>query len=1146
MRRTAAMGLLLGFFGMLGLARSVCQAQDYVGILPEMLKPEVAEELGLSDEQRAQVEELIKQRINAALELAQKLREAPDPQMQADLRAEFNAESERLGFELLTAEQQDKLEKYRIGWLGMLALADPAVADQLNLADWQRELVAEWVARVRRVRRGREAEEVRAEAQTAIRSNISASQFAMWQFLAGQIDTPPEDPQPPQRDPAPSEAGPVGNAEIPAAGATDAAPSDNASIPVEEVRLVLNFQGVPWPEAIKWLAEQADLSVQMDTVPPGTFSYRDRARSYSLPEVIDIMNASMLNTGFILMRQGRMLRVVNFEEQDIAGEYINETADLVDAQELARRGDYEPVKFVFNLTRLDVEQFREEVERLLSVNGTVVAIPSAGQLIVSDLAKNVRAIKAVVDVAEDPSTSRGSAVQVFTLKHINAEEVLTVARPLLGLDEGVNRNDQISLATNTFGTTIFAMGDASKVQILRDLVKTMDTPPPEDENLVDKYETPRIRRHKVIGADLELAYQVVANLLAGLPDVKLAKDETAKQLIVQARESEHKLVDETLRELAGEASDFEVLQLKKMDTQLAIAAIKKFFGLTDSADASSGAPVIDGDVFARQVWVKGTESQVEQIRQFVEQLENNMTNTNPLGDNVRLIPLTGKSAQDVLQQAESLWRELNSGRTRIRIIKAPENRTGPSLPQKVLAPNASDREALRLRRPIGSTVAEPGIPPGQFVRFPQEGVSPSDRAAAPASDDLPPEGSEQASSETGAEIVIMEGPAGLIVSSQDQEALAQFENLLRMLSDQALLGSTEPTVIYLKNIKASAAKELLETVLSGTASSGGGGGGGLLGDMAGQVLGGLGGGLFGAMLGGGSGDDLLTGGTGLASGEYSITADPRLNALIVKASPADMYLIEQLIEVIDQVESPLDIETRGQVAMIPVITQNAQDVVNVIKSLYGDRIEGAGSSGGRGGGGQPNPAEIIAALRGGGRGGRGGSNSQLTEPKIAISAEPTTNMVLVVAQPQDIAQIRQIVQMIDEAGKEEIEEIGYASLDGIVSGTLFAESVARLLGPQAQTNVTSREGQTAASESQSSRGAPSGGDASEAQRQAARAAFFERLRQGGFGGRTGDAGGGRPGGIGGGPFGGFGGFGDRGGPGRGGPGGRPGGGRGGN
>ncbi|GIW96827.1 MAG: hypothetical protein KatS3mg111_0160 [Pirellulaceae bacterium] len=1150
------LGAILG-----GYARTV-SAQDYLGVLPELLKPEVAERLNLSEEQRQQIESLINQRVSATLELAQQLREVPDPQLQAKLRMDFTRQSEELGYQILTPEQREQVAKYRVEWMGMLALADPEIAEQLNLTDHQRALVEEWMARVRRERRGTEAERMRAEAQRALRQSISDSQFAMWQFLAGQVPQPPEQVEPPPADTPPVSDRPAsGEADTmtTSSGGADgqAVDVDNSQIPVEEVRLVLNFDGVPWAEAIRWLAEQADLSVQMDTVPPGTFSYRDRARTYTVAEALDIMNASMLHTGFILMRQGRMLRVINFEEQDIVGEYINETADLVDAQELQRRGDYEPVKYVFSLTRLDVEQFRTEVERLLSVNGTVVAVPSAGQLIVSDLAKNVRAIKAVIDIAEDPSTARGSAVQVLPLKHVTAEEVLTVARPLLGLEEGVNRSDQISLATNTFGTTIFAMGDANKVQILRDLVKTMDTPPPEDENMVDRYESPKIRRHKVVGCDLELAYSVVANLLAGLPDVRLAKDETAKQLVLQAREAEHKLVEDTLRELAGEASDFKVIQLEKLDTQLAIAAIKKFFQLSDTADAASGQPVIDGDILARQVWVKGSESQVEQIRQFITQLEANTASTNPLGDNVRVVPLTGRAAQDALQQAQALWDQLN-GSVRLRVLKSPAASGTNGLPQKVIAPDDTDKEAASRQTGRAQNLADflqgrhqQTMPRGQFVQFPrpQEAASPSDltQNAAPEPDQqnaATPEsqqGREEAAADRGrrsGEIVIMEGPAGLIITSENKEALAQFENLLRMMSDQSMLATAEPTVIYLKNISAAAAKELLEAVLSGTASSGGSGGGGLLGDMAGQILGGFGGGLFGAMMGG-SGDDLIASGSGLAVGDYSITADPRLNALIIKASPPDMYLIEQLLEVIDQPESPLNVTTRGEFAIIPVITQNATDVVNVIKSLYGDRIQGSGSGGGGGGGrnDQPNPAEIIAALRGGGRGGRGGgASSQLTEPKIAITAEPKSNSLLVVAQPQHIAEIRQIVEVIDEAGREEVEEIGYASLDGVVSGELFLTSVTRLLGPQAQANVTTRDGQTASSGGGDSRG--SSDDGSDAARQAAREAFIQRMRERGFGG-FGGFGGGPPGGAPGGGdrgrgggFGGFGGFGGRGGDGR--------------
>ena len=300
--------------------------------------------------------------------------------------------------------------------------------------------------------------------------------------------------------------------------------------------------------------------------------------------------------------------------------------------------------------------------------------------------------------------------------------------------------------------------------------------------------------------------------------------------------------------------------------------------------------------------------------------------------------------------------------------------------------------------------------------------------------------------------------------------------------------------------------------------------------MAGAMMGG---GMFGALLGGG-GDDLLgSSSSGIASGDYSITADPRLNCLIVKASPGDMMMIEQLLTVIDQVESPFSIETRGQVAMIPVVTQDVTQVLNMIKGLYGDRIEGVGgaSSRGGGGGGQPDPAAIIEALRGGGRGGRGGggggSSSSLAEAKISLSADTKTNMLLVIAQPAQIQELRNLVALLDEAGAAEEEGLGYATLDGVISGTVFQSSIARIMGPSVQANVTAAGSTTTAAAPEATSGG--GGSSDDAATQARRAAFFEAMRsRGGFGG----GGGGAPGG--GGDRGGRGGGGDRGGRGGGG------------
>lgn len=1095
-------------------------AQDYVGVLPEMLKPEVADKLKLSDEQREQIQDLIRQRSSAVIGLSQALREAPVSQHD-ELRRNFNAESERMGFAVLDAEQKAALAKYRIQWLGMLSLADDQVAKALNLADWQKQIVAEGLEKVQANRRGPSASKARSDVERAIRQEISDSQWAAWQVLAGQIEASTAGaPQPPSREPANTVAA---NAPVAAQPQELFADEDNATLPVDQVMVEMNFNGEPWGNVIKWLAQQADFSLQSDIIPQGSFSYRDRSRKYSIPEAMDMMNASLLNAGYVLMRQGRMLRVLDFEEdQEARGELINELADVVDDAELARRGAFEPVKHMFTLERLDPETIKAEVEQLLSIQGTVKSLPSSRQILVTDMAGNVRAVARMIDRAEE---SGASTVKTFPLKSINAEEVLMVARPLLGLEEESNTSDDVSIAVNTFGTTIYAKGKPDKIQILKDLITQMDVPPDENESLAGEFETPSVQRHKVVGIDMQLAYEVISQLLAGSPDVRLAQDAVAKQLVLQARKAEHELVQNTLAELAGETSDFQIIPLKRLDPQMAIAAIKKFFNLPDTPDPESGGPVIDGDLLGRQVWVKGSATQVEQIRKLIEKLDENASSNDILGDSIRLVPLTGANARATLEQVEQLWNARNRGSNPLRYIAPGHSRNdGPALPQKTFStpttPASRENKQEDSNNPIPqASLRDREVPAGKLTMSPQQETSPSDSSINNSETNERP-GRGQS------DIVIMEGPGGLIITSEDKEALAEFDNLLRLLADQAALGGSEPTVVYLRNIKAAAAKELLETIMSGTSSSSSGGGG-LLGDMAGAVLGGFGGGMFGGMLGGG--DDLISAGTGLASGDVTITQDPRLNALIIQAGPADMRLIEQLLTVIDQVESPFAIETRGQLRMIPVITQDVSQVLNMIKQLYGDRIEGnsSGSSGrgggGGGGGGQPNPAELIAALRGGGsgRGGRGGASSELAEPKISISADTNTNMLIVMAQPSQIAEIEDLVALIDKAGEAEEEGFGYSSLDGIVSAQVFADSVGRILGPKAQTNTTATD--TASSSNNNS----SNDSSDDAATQARRAAFSEMMRAR-FGGGGGPGGGGAPGGGGGSPFGG-GGFGGRGG-----------------
>lgn len=1108
------------------LGLRTASGNEYLGVLTELTNPEseIAKKLELTEQQRLQLKQLSTKRVGSALGLAAQMNEVPKSE-QGQLMAKFVAESERMALEVLNPEQQAKLVKLRVQWIGLTSLVEEDIAKALNLTDGQKQVVADWREQVRAAKKANNDDKVKPQADRAIRRELSDSQYSAWQFMAGLItEKPAAAPMPPEPK---ADSAASGGATPGRAGSVAAmSPEQVSRMPIEKIELELNFQKQPWGDVIKWLADQADMSVQSELIPPGSFTYRDLSRKYTVPETLDLMNGYLLDSGFTLFRSGRLLRCVNFEEnQKILGELITEIADLVPVEDLKGKkyGRYEPVKVLFTLKRLDPESIKEEVKELLSIQGTVKAFSTSGQMQVTDMAGNVRAVAEFIERAEDPMSARGAAVQSIPLKVINAEEVLAVARPLLELQDGANVSANIKISTNTFGTVIYAKGDMDKIQILKDLVEQMDKAP-QDAGKPVTYEPAYIGRHSVQGLDIQLAYEVISQLLAGTPDVRLAKDELSKQLILMGRKADHETVKTTLDSLAGQKSDFQVIQLERLDPQMAIAAVKKFFGLTDKPSADSGEPVIDGDLMARQVWVKGSEEQVQRIRNLIEELEKNAKQTkNIWGANLRMLP-AGGGAADAVKQAEVLWQQMYGKSNPIVRDNTESISTGglksksyapPKKPREDSEPDADEEKEPAKADQVPAAPA-PKVSKGSVTQEQPKGsavkgkfVSTQDGTAVVASGD----------DESQAPIVISDGPGGLMIRCDDPEALERFENLLRMIMEQSNLGGDKPEVVYLQNIKAAAAKELLENVLSGAASSGGSSGG-MLGDMATSVLGGFGGGMLGSLLGGGGSAGASSGSSaGLATGDYSIVADPRLNALFVSASNQDRMLIEQILKVIDQPESPFPIETRGTTEMIPVVTQDATAVLTTVKAVFGDRIEGNANRSGGGAGGQPNPAEIVQAMRtamGGGGGRRGGANSELTEPKIAVSADTFTNSLIVVAQPQQIEEVRKLVTMIDEAGEGEMEDVVVIPIPDGVGSLGLADSLKRVLGPKAQTNTSGTQptGTTGAT------------DADAARRRAEAMQGLMQMRggqAGGFG--TGNRG---QGGFGGGQTGGFGQGGNRG------------------
>jgi type II secretory pathway component GspD/PulD (secretin) len=259
-----------------------------------------------------------------------------------------------------------------------------------------------------------------------------------------------------------------------------------------------------------------------------------------------------------------------------------------------------------------------------------------------------------------------------------------------------------------------------------------------------------------------------------------------------------------------------------------------------------------------------------------------------------------------------------------------------------------------------------------------------------------------------------------------------------------------------------------------------------------------------------------------------------LNALIVQANAVDMLAIETILEVIDREESPEDVRTISKPQLIPVIYQSAAEVATIVKAVYAER---SGEQRGGGGGGQQqqiSPQDLLNAIRGGGGGGRGGrgggGNEQATKPApVSIAVDARSNSLIVTAPPQDVEDIRELVEAIDAGGMQSEETVEIVSLKGTMKPEIVQQALDSILGTKAR-STTAASGATTGSTNQ-----PAGGGGASTEDIQRRIQFFQQMQQrGGFGGGGATPGGGAPGGFGGGAPGGFGGgapggFGGRGG-----------------
>jgi len=183
-----------------------------------------------------------------------------------------------------------------------------------------------------------------------------------------------------------------------------------------ERRMSFNFSAAPWELVLRKYAQENDMSLQMARTPPGTFTYFDQNR-YSATEVLDLLNDHLLPAGFILVRNGRNLIVLEAKSAAIPENLV----PFVTARDLDSLGRNELASVAIPIHNGVTQNAATEVQKLLSGIGRVVPLSSSQRLLVTDVGANLRRVYVLLtggSLSTDDSPSF-----VYQLRNTPAEEV---------------------------------------------------------------------------------------------------------------------------------------------------------------------------------------------------------------------------------------------------------------------------------------------------------------------------------------------------------------------------------------------------------------------------------------------------------------------------------------------------------------------------------------------------------------------------------------------------------------------------------------------------------------------------------------------------------------------------------------------------
>jgi general secretion pathway protein D len=238
--------------------------------------------------------------------------------------------------------------------------------------------------------------------------------------------------------PEPAKAGePQPAAATPAQPATPLAKTAPAlAKPIEVTtkgNIVMNFQGASLTDVLNHLSEAAGFIIVQEEPVKGTITVVSK-QALGPEEAVDLLNAVLIEKGFVAIRNGRILKIVKrtgAEKRDLP-------VQLGSDPEMIPRKDA-MVTQILPLRYGEAAKLVENLRPLLPENATITANDSSNSILMTDTQTNIRRMAEIIK-AVDTSVSAISTLHVYPLKYADAKELATVISQLFVSDSSSSRN----------------------------------------------------------------------------------------------------------------------------------------------------------------------------------------------------------------------------------------------------------------------------------------------------------------------------------------------------------------------------------------------------------------------------------------------------------------------------------------------------------------------------------------------------------------------------------------------------------------------------------------------------------------------------------------------------------------------------------